>query len=174
MDTKKKKNTQSKDKIRNPIRRGLEAVRLGAGGCGLRAPCDASCAAVPASTIPGGPSRYFHNILIWYFLWHFKKKYTNAISRKRSCEKQYMRWIVFCCKLYQTFVKIIKWSYFYILGFCHCILLECHFLCRWWQSFLLDPSPIIALPCHSVSKSSFWVFLRLLDLFEVVTWICQN
>ena len=59
MDTKKKKNTQSKDKIRNPIRRGLEAVRLGAGGCGLRAPCDASCAAVPASTIPAGPSRYF-------------------------------------------------------------------------------------------------------------------
>ena len=41
--------------------------------------------------------------------------------------------------------------------------------------------PILALPCRSVSHSSCWILLRLLDLSELlswflefVTWICQN
>ena len=106
------------------------------------------------------------------------KKYHNAIPIKRSCEKQDNRWIVFCCKLYQTFVKIIKWSCFHILGFLPLYSLRIPFFVSLVTIFLLEPSPIISLPCHSVSKSSFWVFLRLLDFLKLLhgfvkidTWI---
>ena len=85
-----------------------------------------------------------------------------------------------CCYwyLHLTQVRLLPCDWLILLSWLH---ISCWFsksthlsgpLCHW--QFLSDPSPIISLHCHSVSKSWFWILLILLALFELFPWICQN
>ena len=80
--------------------------------------------------------------------------------------------------LHLTQVRLLPCDWLILLSWLH---ISCWFsknthlsgpLCHW--QFLSDPSPIISLHCHSVSKSWFWILLILLALFELFPWICQN